>query len=320
VFDDVEKTIRYAKMLESAGCQLLTVHGRMREQKGVTTGLADWSKIRAVKEAVGIPVYANGNIQFFKDVERCLRETGVDGIMTAEGSLSNPYIFADKHEPSWVAATEYLDFVEKYPCPSSYVRAHLFKIYHHSMVVFSDLRERLAKVHTLGDFREITEEVKKRCTEDHERYLRDPDSIDRAGLLFPHWICQPYVRPLPTSVSGSSIEAAVNTMSREQIELRQRKRQQRDQMAEVTGMSKRRIRRMERRGNAIVAPSKKKITYPHKCSCGNPVALKCEHQRCRRCCRDRAAEERRSCLAHHINSDEKSPTWTQSPPAATVAS
>lgn len=91
-----EKTLEYAKMILSAGANIITVHGRRREQKGHETGVADWSYIRYLRDHLPpeTVIFANGNILNHDDLERCLEETGADGVMSAEGNLSDPTIFS----------------------------------------------------------------------------------------------------------------------------------------------------------------------------------------------------------------------------------
>ena len=81
----------FASGLEKAGADAVTVHGRTREQ--FYSGSSDRNKIREIKEALSIPVIANGDIFSEDDAVSILDETGADGIMIARGMLGDPFIF-----------------------------------------------------------------------------------------------------------------------------------------------------------------------------------------------------------------------------------
>ena len=82
--------VSWCRQLESAGAQLLTLHGRTREQG--FKGQADWAAIAAVKQALTIPVIANGDINSPADALRCLELTGAVGVMVGRGTMGAPWL------------------------------------------------------------------------------------------------------------------------------------------------------------------------------------------------------------------------------------
>ncbi len=89
--DDVAS--EFCKMAEDSGAVLVSVHGRVRE--AFYSGEPDYNAIEKAKNAVKIPVIANGGIFTVKDAQNMIDKTGADGVMIARGAIANPFLVSE---------------------------------------------------------------------------------------------------------------------------------------------------------------------------------------------------------------------------------
>lgn len=128
-----------ARIAQESGIQMVTVHGRTRQQ--FYTGTADWRFIASVKVVVSLPVIANGDILTVDDAAEALRQSGADGVMIGRGCYGKPWF------PAQVAA--FLMTGERVPDPTVLEHKRLLLQHYDGMLTHfgTDAGMRLARKH-----------------------------------------------------------------------------------------------------------------------------------------------------------------------------
>jgi tRNA-dihydrouridine synthase 1 len=169
---------------------MLCVHGRTKYMKGPLLGRADWEAIAAVRRALPeIPMIANGSIYTYEDAQQALLVTGCDAVMSADGILQNPYLFAGPTEQYPTDPikqfNEYLSIAEALETPRRFIAMHAQYLLTSLWDRVPHLRSTVTSVKEIGQWHgfvnRVEEELKKGSVP--EDYLAEADLLDQKKQL-----------------------------------------------------------------------------------------------------------------------------------------
>lgn len=170
-WSDPKECWDFIKVLEDAGADLVTIHGRTKVQG--YSGRADWNTIAEAKKRVSIPVLANGDIHDAVMVPDALKTSGCDGVLIARGALGNPWFFRQAEEalagktPMPISAEERIRVVKQH------ARLHIEQYGERAINTFRKhlswyfkglrgaklFRERLVRVSTLAELDAVLDDM-----------------------------------------------------------------------------------------------------------------------------------------------------------------
>ncbi|KAM9801632.1 tRNA-dihydrouridine(20a/20b) synthase [NAD(P)+]-like [Neosynchiropus ocellatus] len=122
IHKDLRQTVDLCQKVESAGVSWITVHGRTAEERHQPV---HYDAIKTIKDSVSIPVIANGDIKYLRDVESTHQLTGVDGVMAARGLLANPAMFAGYEDTPLECVWDWVDLALEHGTPFTCFHNHL---------------------------------------------------------------------------------------------------------------------------------------------------------------------------------------------------
>ncbi|XP_006802115.2 tRNA-dihydrouridine(20a/20b) synthase [NAD(P)+]-like [Neolamprologus brichardi] len=122
IHKDLRQTVDLCQKAESAGVSWITVHGRTTEERHQPV---HYDAIKTIKDSVSVPVIANGDIKYLRDVELTHELTGVDGVMAARGLLANPAMFAGYEDTPLQCIWDWVDISVEQGTPFTCFHHHL---------------------------------------------------------------------------------------------------------------------------------------------------------------------------------------------------
>ena len=123
IHKDLDETLQWVQIVQGAGVDFITVHGRTRTQRSSTP--PEYAAIQTIKANACVPVLANGDAYKYSDVKRITALTGVDGVMAARGILENPTLFVGHDNTPVECVHEFLEKAARYSISFPLVLHHV---------------------------------------------------------------------------------------------------------------------------------------------------------------------------------------------------